>query len=70
LPTATIDELLDDAMLVDQVLEALRRRHPQSGRRGRPGTPAEVVLRLLVLKHLKGWSYQQLEWEVLGNLYI
>src|SRR5205814_9970060 len=29
---------------------------------------AEVALRLLVLKHLKKWSYEQLEWEVTGNL--
>lgn len=39
-----------------------------SARRGRPGTPAEVVLRLLVLKHLRNWSYAELEWEVTGNL--
>lgn len=63
-----IDVLLDDERLVERVLEALRRRHPQSSRRGRPGTPAEVALRMLVLKHLKGWSYDQLEWEVTGNL--
>src|SRR5207253_4434281 len=29
---------------------------------------AEVVMRLLVLKHLKGWSYEQLEWEVRGSV--
>jgi len=63
-----IDALLDDEALVDRVLEVLRRRRPQSARRGRPGTPAEVVLRLLVLKHLRNWSYAQLEWEVTGNL--
>lgn len=40
----------------------------KSGRRGRRGTPAEVALRMLVLKHLKNWSYEQLEWEVKGNL--
>lgn len=63
-----IDDLLADDQVVDQILEVLRRRWPQSSRRGRPGTPAEVVLRLLVLKHLKSWSYEQLEWEVTGNL--
>src|SRR5262249_43277051 len=36
--------------------------------RGRQGTPAEVVLRLLVLKHLKNWSYETLEKEVRANL--
>ena len=63
-----IDELLDDEALVDGVLEAMRGRFAQSGRRGRYGTPAEVALRMLVLKHLKDWSYEQLQWEVTGNL--
>jgi IS5 family transposase len=63
-----IDELLDDEALVDGVLEAMRGRFAHSGRRGRYGTPAEVTLRMLVLKHLKSWSYEQLQWEVTGNL--
>jgi IS5 family transposase len=63
-----IDEVLKDDALVDSVLEAMRGRFPQSGRRGRRGTPAEVALRMLVLKHLRNWSYEQLEWEVKGNL--
>src|SRR5260370_14461667 len=63
-----IDDVLKDDTLVDAVFEAMRSRFPQSGRRGRPGTPAEVALRMLVLKHLKNWSYEQLEWEVKGNL--
>lgn len=63
-----IDAALDDEALVDHVHEALRHRHAQSARRGRLGTPAEVVLRLQVLKHLKGWSFEQLEWEVRGNV--
>src|SRR5271165_5878232 len=63
-----IDEVLNDDALVDAVLEAMRGRFPQSGRRGRRGTPAEVALRMLVLKHLRNWSYEQLEWEVKGNL--
>ncbi len=63
-----IDEVLSDDALVDGVLEAMRGRFPLSSRRGRRGTPAEVALRMLVLKHLKNWSYEQLEWEVKGNL--
>ena len=63
-----IDTLLDDEQLVDRVHQILRRRCAQSARRGRYGTPAEVVLRLQVLKHLKGWSFEQLQWEVTGNL--
>jgi IS5 family transposase len=63
-----IDEVLDDEQLVDEVLDAMRGRFEQSARRGRRGTPAEVALRMLALKHMKKWSYEQLEWEVTGNL--
>jgi IS5 family transposase len=63
-----IDALLDDEGLVDLVQAALARRHPQSRTRGRKGTPAEVVLRLLALKHLQDWSYATLEREVRANL--
>lgn len=63
-----IDALLDDEALVDEVMVVLRRRRPHSARRGRPATPAVVVLRMLVLKHLQAWSYEQLEWEVRGSL--
>jgi transposase, IS5 family len=63
-----IDEVLTDDELVDHVVEALGRRHRQSRRRGRPGTPAEVVLRMLVLKHLFDWSFDECEREVRGSL--
>ena len=63
-----IDEVLTDDGLVDQVVEALGRRHRQSRRRGRLGTPAEVVLRMLVLKHLFDWSFDECEREVRGSL--
>src|SRR5256884_8629027 len=63
-----VDALLTDAELVQIVYEALARRWPQSRTRGRPGTPAEVVLRLLLLKHMRNWSYHVLEREVRANL--
>ena len=63
-----IDGLLDDEELIDAVVAAMRGRRPQSSRRGRPSTPAEVVMRMLALKHLRNWSYERLEWEVTGNL--
>lgn len=62
-----IDDVLDDASLVDEVFAALAKRHKRSASTGRPSTPAEVVLRLLVLKHLRSWSYEQMQWEVTGN---
>jgi hypothetical protein len=61
-----IDMLLDDEGLVDRVAEALGRRRPQSQRRGRLGTPAAVVLRMLILKHLYDWSFDECEREVRG----
>src|SRR5713226_10727366 len=64
----TMDEILDDDVLIDLVAAALRRRRPLSGRRGRHGTPAAVVLRLLVLKHLRDWSFDECEREVRGSL--
>ena len=63
-----IDKVLEDEALLDQVQEALGRRWPKSRRRGRPGTPAAVVLRLLVLKHLYDWSFAECTREVRGSL--
>jgi Transposase domain (DUF772) len=63
-----VDELLERDGLVEIVHQALQQRHPKSGTRGRKASPAEVVLRLLVLKHLKNWSYETLENEVRPNL--
>src|SRR5215831_1731662 len=62
------DEILDDEELIDLVYEALRRRRPQSATRGRKGTPAEVALRMLVLKHMRNWSFEIVEREVRANL--
>lgn len=63
-----VDSVLADHELVQIVYEALARRWPQSRTRGRPATPAEVVLRLLLLKHMRNWSYRVLEREVRANL--
>lgn len=75
----TVDELWEDwmrhadAILADEDLlqivhEALQHRHPHSRTHGRPGTPAEVVLRMLILKHIRDWSFADVEREVRGNL--
>jgi IS5 family transposase len=63
-----IDAELEDEGLLDVMVEALARRRPLSQRRGRPGTPATVVLRMLVLKHLFDWSFDECEHEVRANL--
>src|SRR6202171_2416036 len=63
-----VDQLLEDAALVESVYDAQGKRHPKSRTRGRTQTPAEVVLRLLILKHVRNWSYDTLEREVRANL--
>jgi len=62
------DQVLDDDQLLTTVYEALVNRSPKSRTRGRRGTPAEVVLRLLLLKHVRNWSYEAVEREVRANL--
>ena len=47
---------------------AAAQRSPKSRSRGRHGTPAEVVLRLLILKHVRNVSYAVLEREVRADL--
>src|SRR5215831_5551982 len=61
------DQLLEDEELIEAVYEAQGERHQHSATLGRKQTPAEVVLRLLVLKHVRNWSYEVLEREVTLN---
>jgi IS5 family transposase len=63
-----VDELLEDDAILDAVYQAQGRRHSQSRTRGRHQTPAEVVLRMLILKHVRNWSYETLEREVRANV--
>jgi IS5 family transposase len=44
------------------------KRCKKSKTRGRPGTTAEVVLRMLMIKHMRGWSYEDVTREVRANL--
>ncbi len=62
------DQILADEQIVAAVYEALAHRHAKSRSRGRLGAPAEMVLRLLILKHVRNWSYDVLEREVGANL--
>jgi IS5 family transposase len=63
-----VDEVLDDPVLLELARDALAGRWKHSLTRGRKGTPVDVVLRMLVLKHLRNWSYAVLEREVRANL--
>ena len=62
------DKLLEDDELIDCVYEAQGGRRPHSRTRGRSQTPTEIVLRLLLLKPVRRWSYETLEREVRANL--
>ena len=62
------DAILTDEELLETIHHALLQRRPRSRTHGRPGTPAEVVLRMLLLKHIRDWSFAELEREVRGNL--
>jgi IS5 family transposase len=63
-----VDELLEDEDLLEAVYEAQGKRYPRSRTRGRGQTPAEVALRMLILKHVRNWSYEVLEREVRANV--
>jgi IS5 family transposase len=56
-----VDRLLDDDALFESVKADLAQRRPQTLTRGRHSTPVEVILRMLVVKHLYNWSYGQTE---------
>jgi IS5 family transposase len=58
---AQLDRLLDDGVLFERVKADLRRRYPNSARLGGHSTPVEVILRMLVVKRLYGFSYEQTE---------
>jgi transposase, IS5 family len=56
-----LDRLLEDDELFAVVKADLARRSPRSLTRGRSSTPVEVILRLLVVRRLYGWSYEETE---------
>jgi transposase, IS5 family len=58
---AQLDHLLDDDALFQRVRADLVRRRPHTATRGRHSTPVEVLLRLLVVKRLYNWSYEETE---------
>jgi IS5 family transposase len=62
------DQVLEDEGLVSLMQQELTRRVKKSQTRGRPGTPAEVVLRMLLLKHMRNYSFEELSREVRANL--
>ena len=54
-----LDRLLEDEQLYPQVRHDLAHRYRLTPVHGRHSTPAEVLLRVLVVQHLYAWSYRR-----------
>jgi len=67
---AQIDLLLDDELLFQMIKRDLAQRYPRTTETGRPSTPVEVILRMLVVKRLYRWSYEQTERHVGDSLVL
>lgn len=67
---AQLDRLLADDLLFQQIKADLAQRYPQTLGRGRHSTPVEVILRMLVVKRLYGFSYEQTEYFVAESLVL
>jgi transposase, IS5 family len=62
------DAALEDDSLLLIIQQELMKRCKKSKTRGRKATPAEIVLRMLLLKHVRDWSFETLSREVRANL--
>ena len=67
---AQLDQLLDDDAIVARVRADLAKRYPLTPVHGRHSTPVEVILRMLVIMRLYGWSYAQAEFFVNDSLVL
>jgi len=65
-----LDHLLDDDHLYEQVRHDLARRYRLTPVHGRHSTPAEALLRLLVVQHLYAWSYGETVERVADSLVL
>jgi IS5 family transposase len=65
-----LDRLLDDDNLYQQVRGDLARRYRLTAVHGRHSTPGEVLLRLLVVKHLYLWSFAETMQRVADSLVL
>jgi IS5 family transposase len=63
-----LDRLLEDDALFQLLKTDLARRAPKTLTCGRHSTPVEVILRMLVVKRLYHWSYEQTEYFVGDSL--
>jgi len=65
-----LDRLLEDDSLFQRVKADLSRRYPNSAIKGRHSTPVEVILRMLVVRRLYDWSYEETERFVSDSLVL
>src|SRR5947199_8464381 len=65
-----LDRLLDDDTLYQQVRNDFGKRYRYTLVHGRHSTPVEVLLRMLILKHLYQWSYKECEGRVADSLVL
>jgi len=65
-----LDTLLDDDALYQQVRSDFGKRYQSTLVHGRHSTPVEVLLRMLLLKHLYQWSYKECEGRVADSLVL
>lgn len=67
---ARLDRLLDDDEIYACVRGDLARRYPLTPVHGRRSTPVEVILRMLVVMRLYGWSYERTAYFVNDSLVL
>src|SRR2546423_404940 len=65
-----LDRLLEDDELYQQVRTDLGKRYRYTLVHGRHSTPVEVILRMLICKHLYQWSYRETEERVGDSLVL
>jgi IS5 family transposase len=63
-----IDEYLGDEKLYQLIRGDLAKRYPKTKETGRNSTPVDVVLRMLVVKRVYGYSYEETERVVRDSL--
>jgi transposase, IS5 family len=67
---AQIDQLLNDEALYQLIRNDLAQRFPHTKQTGRNSTPVEVILRMLAVKRLYRFSYEQTEYQVRDSLVL
>jgi IS5 family transposase len=67
---AHIDLVLNDEAIYQLVKADLAQRYPKTSQTGRPSTPVEVILRMLVVKHLYQLNYEKTERAVKDSLVL